>query len=97
MDRMNLIVGAIAFLGATTVVSYLAIVRTGDASTTALGALIALVSAGAGYFLRGRVQSPAQEEGAAPPVPVVTIRDSGPTRVETPPAGVPKPPEPAGR
>ncbi len=58
MERLTLLVGALAFLGSTAVVAYIAVTRTGEGATTALGAVIALVSAGAGFFLRGRVQSP---------------------------------------
>lgn len=56
MERFTNVVGAAAFLASVGVVSYVAVTRSGDASTTALGAVIALLSAGAGYFLRGRVQ-----------------------------------------
>lgn len=56
VERFTNVVGAAAFLASVGVVSYVAVTRSGDASTTALGAVIALLSAGAGYFLRGRVQ-----------------------------------------
>jgi hypothetical protein len=47
-------VGATLSVGAFLVVAYSAIVTTNE---QALGAQIALLSAGVGYFLRGKVQS----------------------------------------
>jgi len=58
MQRLTLAIGAVAFLVAVGVVSYVALTSQGPTADTALGAVIALVSAGGSYFLRGRVQNP---------------------------------------
>lgn len=82
MERFTNAVGAIAFLGSVGVVSFIAITRAGATADTALGALLALTSAGAGYFLRGRVQAP-DKNGAVDDNQVETagvlLRASGPS------------------
>lgn len=60
VEKFNAGVGALAFLAAVAIVGYISIIRDGATADTALGALIALVSAGAGWYFRGRLQNPEQ-------------------------------------
>jgi hypothetical protein len=93
-QRLTLLIGALAFLLAVGVVAGIAVTRDGPVADTALGALIALVSAGGSYFLRGRVQNP--EEGqvtlSANAPATATLRAAAPLG-EPAASGVAAPPE----
>lgn len=56
-------IGALAFLPAVYVVAYIAVTGEGDFRSLALGAIIGVVGAGLGFYLRAKVQGAGTGDG----------------------------------
>jgi hypothetical protein len=73
------LIGALLGLASLAVVAYLAVSSTGDVRSLAVGALVAVVAAANGFFLRAKVVPP------SPQIPGTSVVQSGVSQVSTSP------------